>query len=107
MAVSLAAQRQSLPNVNQMIVRMTPDNSYPTGGEEVLSLLQAVSFDGVKPINSVIDIKAGLALSGTLGAVWVWDGATKMLCFCLVTGAQAANALDVSTAVVDLLVTYI
>lgn len=107
MAVSLVMQRQGVPNLNQIVVRMTPDSSYPTGGEEVISLLQALSIDGIKPINSVLHIQGGLALSGTLGAVWVWDGASKMKAFCLVTGVEAADTIDLSTAKVDLIVTYI
>lgn len=107
MAVSnVTAQRQP-SEANQMIVRFTPSTSYPSGGEPILALLQALTFDGVKPINSVLDIKAGVSIGGVLGAVWAWDGATILKAFCLVSGIEAATGLDVSTAVVTLLVTYI
>lgn len=105
-ASSVTAVRQPNPNLLQMVVTFTPSTSYPSGGEPILALLQAITQDGVKPISSVISIQAGLARAGALSAVWGWDG-TKLRCFCMVTGVEAATGLDVSTAVVDLVVTYI
>lgn len=94
-------------NSNQMVVTMTPSTSYTTGGEPIGTLLRALSIDGVRPIQGILHIGSATARSGVLGAHWVWDGADKMLAFCLVTGVQAASTLDVSTAIVDLVVTFI
>lgn len=105
-ASSVSALRQG-STTNQIVVRFTPSTSYPSGGEPISALLAALSVDGTKPINGVIGISAGIALGGTLAAIWAWDGGNLLKAFCLVTGVQAATGLDVSTAVVDLLITYI
>lgn len=94
-------------DANRVIVTLTPSTSYPTGGEPIGTLLRALTIDGVRPIQGIVHIGSQTARSGVLGAHWVWDGADKMLAFCLVTGVQAANTLDVSTAIVDLVVTFI
>jgi hypothetical protein len=94
-------------DANRVKVTLTPSTSYPTGGEPIGTLLRALTIDGVRPIQGIVHIGSQTARSGVLGAHWVWDGADKMLAFCLVTGVQAASTLDVSTAIVDLVVTFI
>ncbi len=102
---SLTAVRRI--NSNQIIVTLTPSTAYTTGGEPIGTLLRALTIDGVRPVQGIVHIGSQTARSGLLGAHWVWDGADKMMAFCLVTGVQAASSLDVSTAVVDLVVTFI
>lgn len=107
MAASTVSIVRQDKHLNQVVVRFNPTDSYTTGGVAIDTLLQALTQDGDKIVNGILDIKAGMADSGTLSAVWVWNGNTKLMCFCMVTGVEAANGLDVSTAKVNLLVTYI
>lgn len=91
MAVATAdVSRSIIRNKRFVVATVTFDNSYPTGGEPL-----AASALGLASIDF-------LSLSGTNANTFVWDRANnKIKAFVRTTGAEVANATDLSAVVLD------
>lgn len=88
MAASVSTVAQHVPgDMKEVIVDVTPDTSYPTGG-------YAITIPGISRV-ILADVQAP---SGT-GHTAAWDYTNKKLKFFTGGGAEVANATNISTAV--------
>lgn len=82
--------RSIIRNKRFVVSTITFDNSYPTGGEPL-----APSALGLASVDF-------LSVSSTNANTFAWDRANnKIKAFVRTTGAEVANATDLSTVVVD------